>query len=103
MVRSLSSIPTGEQRSLEAAMQEVADWMALPGNEREFIVLFFDDQKDLSDWVRSVLCLRASSALRSNWRADKAIGKIDRRANQTTDKRALRKALRASAPKGSWV
>ena len=33
-------------------MQEVADWKALPGNEREFIVLFFDDQLDLGDWVR---------------------------------------------------
>ena len=39
-------------------MQEVADWMALPDNKREFIVLFFDDQKDLSDWVRSLPRLR---------------------------------------------
>lgn len=54
VLRSLSSIPTGEQRSMEAAMEEVAAWMAAPGNEREFIILFFDDQKDLSDWVRSI-------------------------------------------------
>ena len=49
---SLSSIPTGEQRALQLAMEEVADWMALPGNEEEFVVLFFDDQMDLNDWVR---------------------------------------------------
>lgn len=49
---------------MEAAMQEVADWMALPGNEREFIVLFFDDQKDLSDWVRSLPHLRTSNQRR---------------------------------------
>ncbi len=52
-LRSLSSIPTGEQRALQLAMQEVADWMALPGNEEEFVVLFFDDQMDINDWVRS--------------------------------------------------
>ena len=26
--------------------------MALPGNEDEFVVLFFDDQMDINDWVR---------------------------------------------------
>ena len=55
MARSLSSIPTGEQRALQLAMQEVADWMALPGNEEEFVVLFFDDQMDINDWVRDIL------------------------------------------------
>jgi len=48
---SLSSIPTGEQRSLELAMEEVRAWMAAPANELEFVVLFFDDQKDLHEWV----------------------------------------------------
>mmetsp|Transcript_11458 Transcript_11458/g.34433 ORF Transcript_11458/g.34433 Transcript_11458/m.34433 type:complete len:647 (+) Transcript_11458:108-2048(+) len=47
---SLSSIPTGEQRSLDSALQEVAAWMALPENAGEFIALFFDDQSDLGDW-----------------------------------------------------
>ena len=46
---SLSSIPTGEQRSLELAMEEVRAWMAAPANELEFVVLFFDDQKDLHE------------------------------------------------------
>jgi hypothetical protein len=26
--------------------------MAAPGNEDEFVTLFFDDQSDLGDWVR---------------------------------------------------
>jgi len=42
-------------------MQEVADWMALPGNEEEFVVLFFDDQMDINDWVRDIL--RAATSL----------------------------------------
>lgn len=33
-------------------MEEVKAWMALPANELEFVVLFFDDQKDLHEWVR---------------------------------------------------
>jgi hypothetical protein len=31
--------------------QEIAEWMAAPGNEDEFVTLFFDDQSDLGDWV----------------------------------------------------
>ena len=27
--------------------------MAAPGNEDEFVTLFFDDQSDLGDWVRA--------------------------------------------------
>ncbi len=33
--------------------QEIAEWMAAPGNEDEFVTLFFDDQTDLGDWVRA--------------------------------------------------
>ena len=47
---SLSSIPALLQRPLKEALQEVADWMADPANEDELVVLFFDDQPDLSKW-----------------------------------------------------
>lgn len=47
---SLSSIPALVQRTLKEALQEVADWMADPANEDELVVLFFDDQLDLSTW-----------------------------------------------------
>jgi len=57
---SLSSIPVGEQRSLDSALQEVADWMAAPGNEAEFVTLFFDDQSDLGDWVGALTSFQAA-------------------------------------------
>lgn len=53
---SLSSIPAAEQRTLLTAMQELADWLAMPQNEQEFLIVFFDDQMDLAAWVRG-LCL----------------------------------------------
>ena len=48
---SLSSIPAAEQRTLLTAMQELADWLAVPQNEQEFLIVFFDDQMDLAAWV----------------------------------------------------
>ena len=48
---SLSSIPSMEQRTLVDAMKEVKAWMDQPGNQEEFVVLFFDDQPDLTSWV----------------------------------------------------
>jgi len=48
---SLSSIPAAEQRTLLTAMQELADWLAMPQNEKEFLIVFFDDQMDLASWV----------------------------------------------------
>jgi hypothetical protein len=48
---SLSSIPAAEQRTLLTAMQELADWLAMPQNEKEFLIVFFDDQIDLASWV----------------------------------------------------
>ena len=50
---SLSSIPAAEQRTLLTAMQEVADWLAMPQNVDEFLIVFFDDQMDLASWVSS--------------------------------------------------
>ncbi|KAL3139980.1 hypothetical protein ABBQ38_004267 [Trebouxia sp. C0009 RCD-2024] len=47
---SLSSIPAAEQRTLLTAMQELADWLALPQNQQEFLIVFFDDQMDLAAW-----------------------------------------------------
>lgn len=47
---SLSSIPALEQRPLTEALAEVADWLAAPGNEAEFVMLYFDDQPDLLSW-----------------------------------------------------
>ena len=48
---SLSSIPAAEQRTLLTAMQELADWLAMPQNQQEFLIVFFDDQMDLASWV----------------------------------------------------
>ena len=48
---SLSSIPVKDQRTLTSALEEVRDWLDRPGNEREFVVMFFDDQEDLQAWV----------------------------------------------------
>lgn len=42
--------------------QEIAEWMAAPGNEDEFVTLFFDDQSDLGDWVRAS-CLNAKGLI----------------------------------------
>ena len=38
-------------RRIHGHVNQIADWMAKPGNEREFVTLFFDDQSDLGDWV----------------------------------------------------
>lgn len=51
---SLSSIPAAEQRTLLTAMQELADWLAVPNNQQEFLIVFFDDQMDLAAWVRGL-------------------------------------------------
>ena len=40
--------------------------MALPGNEEEFVVLFFDDQMDINDWVGAVLRAKSPSC-KFNW------------------------------------
>ena len=32
---------------------QIAEWLALPGNEDEFLVLYLDDQRDIFTWVRS--------------------------------------------------
>lgn len=45
---SLSSIPASEQRRLEDALIEIATW--LNGTSNEFLVVFFDDEFDLSKW-----------------------------------------------------
>jgi hypothetical protein len=37
-------VDSGASWLLEFATQEIADWMAAPGNEDEFVTLFFDDQ-----------------------------------------------------------
>ncbi len=30
---------------------QCADWLAMPQNEKEFLIVFFDDQMDLASWV----------------------------------------------------
>ena len=54
---SLSSIPAAEQRTLLTAMQELADWLAMPQNQQEFLIVFFDDQMDLASWVSMPMLL----------------------------------------------
>jgi hypothetical protein len=44
---SLSSLPAADSRSLADALAEVAAWLAAPGNERELLLLYLDDQRDL--------------------------------------------------------
>jgi hypothetical protein len=48
---SLSSIDVTAQRSFADALAELAAWLALPGNEQEFLLVFLDDQPDIKDWV----------------------------------------------------
>jgi len=49
---SLSSIPVRDQRSLAAALAEVAAWLAAPDRGREFLLVYLDDQPDLLAWAR---------------------------------------------------
>lgn len=51
---SLSSIPVTVQRSLADALAELAAWLAVPGNEEEFLLVFLDDQPDIKSWVRGL-------------------------------------------------
>lgn len=48
---SLSSIAVLDQRTFKDALQEIAQWLALPENADEFLVLYLDDQPDLLVWV----------------------------------------------------
>ena len=34
-----------------AHTQEVRTWMDAPGNDKEFVMLYFDDQANLATWV----------------------------------------------------
>lgn len=52
---SMSSIPVTEQRSFVDALREIRSWMDLPEHAHEFLVLYLDDQIDLSLWVRPAL------------------------------------------------
>lgn len=47
---SLSSLPTGDQRTLKSALQEIRDWMDQVDNQEEFVVLYFDNQMSLKEW-----------------------------------------------------
>eukprot|EP00884_Botryococcus_braunii_P017639 jgi/Botrbrau1/4559/Bobra.60_2s0046.1 len=47
---SLSSIAVLDQRTFKDALQEIAQWLALPQNADEFLVLYLDDQPDLLAW-----------------------------------------------------
>jgi hypothetical protein len=55
---SLSSIPPGVQRTLVDALTEIRSWMQLPENLDEFVIIFFDDQRNLETWVS---CLQDSA------------------------------------------
>ena len=48
---SLSSLPVFDQRPFAEALAELAAWLGAPGNEREFLVVFLDDQRDIATWV----------------------------------------------------
>lgn len=48
---SLSSIPVMEQRTFADALSEIRAWLDQPENAHEFVVLYLDDQIDLSLWV----------------------------------------------------
>lgn len=54
---SLSSIPALEQRTLVDALTEIRGWMNAEENKDEFLVLYFDDQPDLSTWVSTTQLL----------------------------------------------
>lgn len=47
---SMSSIPASEQRHVESAIEEIADWIHRRENQDEFVILFFDDQSNLGKW-----------------------------------------------------
>ncbi|KAF1323923.1 hypothetical protein FI667_g6586, partial [Globisporangium splendens] len=49
---SLSSIPSSEQRPLNAALQELATWLHAPENKDEFLMVFFDDETNLLKWKK---------------------------------------------------
>ena len=49
---SLSSIPVAAQRRFAGALAELAAWLAQPGREEEFLLVFLDDQPDIQAWVR---------------------------------------------------
>lgn len=49
---SLSSIPASEQRTLDAALTELAAWLHAPENKDEFLLVFFDDEINLIKWKK---------------------------------------------------
>ncbi|KAJ0404860.1 hypothetical protein ATCC90586_007810 [Pythium insidiosum] len=49
---SLSSIPSSEQRPLKEALEELAKWLHAPENEKEFLLVFFDDETNLYKWKK---------------------------------------------------
>jgi len=51
---SLSSIDVLAQRSLADAYAELAAWLALPENQKEFLLVFLDDQPDIKSWVSTL-------------------------------------------------
>jgi hypothetical protein len=54
---SLSSIPAGQQRLVASALAEVGAWLQAPENADEFLVVYFDDEHDLREWVRATMFL----------------------------------------------
>eukprot|EP00892_Ulva_mutabilis_P001819 jgi/Ulvmu1/11638/UM008_0042.1 len=47
---SLSSIPVRDQRLVSAVLQEIVAWLRVPANADEFLIIFFDDEKDIVKW-----------------------------------------------------
>lgn len=58
---SLSSIPVNMQRTFANAVAELAQWLFLPENKDEFILVFLDEQRDLYTWVsfHNTACTKA--------------------------------------------
>jgi len=50
----MSSIDVLAQRSLADAYAELAAWLALPENQKEFLLVFLDDQPDIKSWVSTL-------------------------------------------------
>jgi hypothetical protein len=40
---------------MDSALEEIAEWLAVPANSGEFLTLFFDNARDLGEWVRAAL------------------------------------------------
>jgi len=62
---SLSAIPAQDQRTFVDALGELADW--LHANPEEFLLLYLDNESDLSKWDKAGLVVEAVEHLLGQW------------------------------------